>query len=459
MKLCILTTLCAFTVVGGPLDSAWIKGTTDKNPLEYKTGEEMIFTFMPMDVGVDLPKGEYFMEWTRSGDDCVKENGKFPLEIGKPFVYRTKTDKPGFVRLFAHVVDKDGKLYNKVFTGDASTPEGREAMNRFERMPKQVFCDAGAAANIKELESHPEPKDFDEFWAKQYARLDKIPLTAKRKVIENPVKGDKYRMEAVEIACCGLRPVTGFMMTPPDASKTKQYPVFLQVFGYDGNINQHRPPLGSYWEGKIVLEINAHGMPLEEFGSTEVERKQLWWYAGHKGGRTYAFNTKENEDPELAYFNGMVLRVKRALQFLKTLPEWNGRDIIVAGGSQGGLQTIWAAGCGEGVTEARSCIPWCADMYTNSQRNNGQMASSGWYIPWTEAMGYYDAANFAKRIPKTCFTFVTRAGLGDYICPPTGVYKLWKNIPGNKRILWVQGSQHGYVPPEYPDRDTTWEEK
>jgi hypothetical protein len=35
-----------------------------------------------------------------------------------------------------------------------------------------------------------------------------------------------------------------------------------------------------------------------------------------------------------------------------------------------------------------------------------------------------------------------------------GLAKLWNNIPGcNKSIKWVQGSQHGYVPPEYEGRD------
>jgi hypothetical protein len=35
-----------------------------------------------------------------------------------------------------------------------------------------------------------------------------------------------------------------------------------------------------------------------------------------------------------------------------------------------------------------------------------------------------------------------------------GLAKLWNSIPGgNKSIKWVQGSQHGYVPPEYEGRD------
>jgi len=110
------------------------------------------------------------------------------------------------------------------------------------------------------------------------------------------------------------------------------------------------------------------------------------------------------------------------------------------------------------VTRAESGITWCCDMYTNGKLRKDaelKLAADGWYIPWVDALGYYDAATFGKRIPKTCKTIVTRAGLGDYCCPPTGLAKLWNNIPGNKEIVWVQGSQHGYVPPKkYEGRDT-----
>ena len=37
---------------------------------------------------------------------------------------------------------------------------------------------------------------------------------------------------------------------------------------------------------------------------------------------------------------------------------------------------------------------------------------------------------------------------------------MWNNIPGNKEIHWVQGSQHGYVPPvAYEGRDIVREAK
>ena len=199
-----------------------------------------------------------------------------------------------------------------------------------------------------------------------------------------------------------------------------------------------------------MLNINAHGQKLPAFGATEADRQKLLGEI-RSNGYSYAFDPAQNSNPETAYFNGMVLRVKRALQYLKTVKGWDGKNLIASGGSQGGLQTIWAAGCGEGVTRAESGITWCCDMYTSGKLRKDpalKLAGDGWYIAWTDALGYYDAANFARRIPKSCFTFITRAGLGDYCCPPTGLAKMWNNMTCPKKILWVQGSTHGYVPPE-----------
>lgn len=447
----------AVAAFGGVLDNAWIKGTTDKDPITYKPGEKMVFTLAVQGLDGELPDGEYFLQWARSGDDGIREDGKEPL-TAKPFVYETKIDKPGFVRLQANVVDKDGKRYVKRFTGDTTTPEGKAAMNRFERQNKSVFFDGGAGADIETLRTEPEPADFDAFWAKQYARLDLVPIKDDR--IEIKCANPKARLFAIRIDCAGLRPVTGYLSIPKAVDEGVTFPARLETHGYSGDRCNHGTP-GSARDNEIVLNINAHGLKLVEFGATEADTKALRWEV-RSHDMTYAFDPKQNADPEVAYFNGMVLRVKRALQFLKTVRGWNGKDLIASGGSQGGLQTIWAAACGEGVTRAESGITWNCDMYTNGKLRKDpalKLAADGWYIPWVDALGYYDAAIFGKRIPKTCRTVITRAGLGDYCCPPTGLAKLWNNIPGNKEIHWVQGSQHGYVPPEYKGRDSVREQE
>ena len=456
-NLCLLAALASFAAFGGVLDAAWLKGTTSKDPLTYRVGEKIVFTLTPQELKGTVPAGEYFINWTRSGDDGLRETGKTPFD-GKPFVYTTTLDKPGFVRLQAQVVDRQGKAYVKKFTGDASTPEGKAAMNRFEQnRHKDIFFDGGAGVEPAKLKTEPEPTDFDAFWAAQFKRLDRVPIKADLVEVKSR---PAVRHFAVRIDCAGLRPVTGYLSVPKAVDEGRTFPARLETHGYSSDRCVHGTPGPGFGrDDEICLNINAHGLKLVEFGATEADTKALRWEI-RSHDRTYAFDPKQNADPETAYFNGMVLRVKRALQYLKTVKGWNGKDLLASGGSQGGLQTIWAAACGEGVTRAESGITWCCDMYTSGKLRKDpalKMASDGWYIEWTDAMGYYDAANFAKRIPTSCRTVITRAGLGDYCCPPTGLAKLWNNIPGaNKEIHWMQGSQHGYLPPPYAGRDIVW---
>lgn len=446
----VVSGLCGVMALGGTLDKAWICGTTDKSPISYKPGEKMTFTLVLKDLDGELKDGEYFLDWRRTGDDGIVENGRVPAAQG--LVYSTKLDKAGFVRLQASVVDKNGTKYKKQYLGDTTTPEGRAAMNRFERQNRTVFFDGGAGVDINTLQNIPEPSDFDAFWQKQYERLAKVPIKADMIEVKSP--NPAARVYAVRVDCAGLRPVTGYLSIPRAVETGATFPAHLETHGYSGDGCKHIQP-GYASPSEIVFNINAHGLKLVEFGATEADTKALRWET-RSHDCTYAFDPKQNADPEVAYFNGMVLRVKRALQYLKTLKGWNGKDLIASGGSQGGLQTIWAAGCGEGVTLANSGITWCCDMFTNGKLRKDpslKLAADGWYIPWVEGLGYYDAVNFAKRIPTTCHTFISRAGLGDYCCPPTGLAKLYNAIPGNKEILWVQGSQHGYVPPQYEGRD------
>ena len=192
------------------LQKAWLKGTTDKDPLSYKPGEEMVFTVAPQNIRGDIPMGTYFLKWERTGDDGVSENGSEPL-TGKPFVYKTRIAKPGFVRLFAEVVDASGQPFMRRIEKpavDPNTPEGRRALKRLRKIKKNVFFDGGAAAGVDTLrQAAPEPADFDAFWARQKAELAKVPFNAKR--VEVPCGNPDVRLYALSVDCSGGMPVTG----------------------------------------------------------------------------------------------------------------------------------------------------------------------------------------------------------------------------------------------------------
>ena len=422
----------------GELDDAVLHGETDKaRAIDYLPGETMTFT-LRLQRAKPLPEGEYFISWRRTGDDGKSESGRVPASLTEPLVVRTSIAKPGFVRLFAVVVDKDGREFRRSFRGDSTTPEGKKALNAFERRDKRVFFDGGAGVQPEKLESVPEPKDFDEFWARRKARLAKVPLEAERRELKGFKAG--FRVYAVSIKCAGAHPSTGYLTIP---DKPGRFPVKVAFHGY-GHTYPNKGHVISPTAGdgaNIWFIFSPHGYEL----GREPEYYDEFFRSICSGGRTFGFDDKQNADPENTYFSGYTYRVMRALEWLKTLPEWNGRDLVVTGGSMGGLQSVWAAGLDPDVTEAYPNIPWCCDI---GGRDTLKRTIDPWYIHETPALRYYDPVNIAKRISKKCRVEIPRAGLGDYCCPPSGVSILFNNIPGPKKITWVQGSTHGYVPPE-----------
>ena len=430
--------LALSAIAAGELEDAVLHGETDKaRAIDYKPGETMTFTLQLQGVK-SIPPDTYFISWKRSGDDGKVEEGKVPASLTEPLVIKTKLDQPGFVRIEASVVDKKGKAYRKSFRGDPNTPEGKKALNAYERRDKRVFFDGGAGVEPETLQSVPEPKDFDAFWARRRARLAKVPLEAEKKELKNYAKS--MNVYAVSIKCAGPRPSTGYLSVP---KKPGKYPVRVSFHGYGHRYPNKghvvSPIIGS--SDTIYFNFSPHGYEL----GREPEYYDEFFRSICSGGRTFGVDEKQNADPENSYFSGYTYRIMRALEWLKTLPEWDGKNLIVAGGSMGGMQSIWAAGLDKDVSLARPAVPWCCDV---GGRDTLKRIATPGHIVETPALRYYDPVNLAKRISKNCKVEITRAGLGDYICPPSGVAILFNNIPGPKKISWVQGSTHGYVPPE-----------
>jgi cephalosporin-C deacetylase-like acetyl esterase len=139
----------------------------------------------------------------------------------------------------------------------------------------------------------------------------------------------------------------------------------------------------------------------------------------------------------------MVMRVLRALEYLKSSPEWDGKNITASGNSQGGLQTMWAAALDQDITVALPAITWCCDL---AGTKKAKRIHGSWRIKYVPALDYFDPVFMAKRIKKADVT-ITRAGLGDYTCPPSGLAISYNNLATpRKTINWYQGSDHGFVP-------------
>lgn len=396
----IATALCATTAGAVTLSCDW---ATDKEPVSYSPNDLITFKVQIVDDG--KPLAGKTLKWLRTGDDGKSAKGEAVSSDTQPLEITSSLDKPGFVRIEISVFNADG-FPVKDAKGDAVKFEG------------------GAGVEPEKMEGYPEPADFDAFWKAQKERLAAIPIKAELKEVEAKASG--FKVYDVKVDCAGDKPVSGYLSIPENA-RMKSLGAQVNFYGYGvGGAEQATMP------GMIVFGINSHGI---ENGREAEYYKAL--QAGPLNG--YGFNNGENAKPETTYFNGMMLRLMRALEYVKTRPEWNGRTLIAAGGSQGGFQAVAAAALDHDVTQCNANLPWFCDL--GGIRLN---RLRGWRPDYADGLGYYDTANMGKRVK--CPTYIS-AGLGDYICPPSGISVLYNNIKAPKTIVYTQGQTHVYSPP------------
>lgn len=387
------------------MDTPSVTITFDKDPLSYSLGEEMRCTI--------AANGGHSIRWRSTSDDGRTASGEVAMEGGTGcHSLSASLSRPGFVHIEAELLDDGGSVLAR--------------------------CDGGAGAAVADIrQDFPEPPDFDAFWERRKAALAAVPLDGAT-CREIPTGRDDVRLYVISVPCAGGRPSTGYLSIPVAAGR---YPAQVHFHGYNNSWSEHAyKPLNpkTLYGDRIFLDLSAHGFELDR----EPEYYAALRASCGSNGHDYAFDPIQNSDQDTAYFGGMAWRVLRGLEYLKSRPEWDGKNLTVEGGSQGALQSVWAAALDNDVTECRIFIPWCCNIGGPAAGR----AHGDWHIPWVPALGYYDEVNMAKRIPATCRTDIHWAGLGDYICPPSGVMAFYNSLTCPKSIKFVQGATHFLLP-------------
>lgn len=295
--------------------------------------------------------------------------------------------------------------------------------------PKQTLSGlAGAGVDpLKIPPSLPVPDDFDEFWSQQKVRLKAVPM----KPALTPAAWANKSVECfdVRVPCEGSAPVSGYFARPKEA-KPKSLPAILFVHGAGVRSAILGAAAGAAREGALGMDINAHGIPNGKPAKyyEELSRTTL---------KDYRFSGRESR--ETCYFLGMFLRLIRAIDFLTSQPEWDGVVVCVSGASQGGGQSIAAAGLDPRVTFIATGVPAICD---HSGQAIGRI--NGWpkLVPndaagkpepkALQAARYFDCMNLATRAKAEAIFSV---GFIDVTCPPTSVYATYNNYAGKRQIL------------------------
>ncbi len=388
----------------------YFMGTCDKDALSYKVGEPIKFKVQLCKDGKPV-SGVKVKGYCEADGDTKRKEIEFIADENKSFEYETSLNREGSMLLFLTARNEEGR-----------------SIKTAEPYQSGAFADFD---NIKKFK--PIPADFRKFWKKQISKIEALPLNPKRNEIDSKIKtqhnADVYE---VEINSIGDKPAVACVVIPKDA-KEKSLPIVVQFYGY--SVMRAYP---EYKKNAIKITVSSHGL---RCGYPEKYYQDL-----KKGSlKNFGFE-KDLEKPEDSYFYNMLLRDCRVIEYAKSLPQWNGKDLTVAGGSMGGFQAIATAALCEGVTSCEPQIPWMCDI---SGKEYGRL--KGWYPEGIPQRQYYDTVNFATMIPPTCRVKIF-AALGDRISRPTGVATFYNALKCPKKIIMVQNKPHGY---RYPKGEKT----
>src|SRR5262249_7620332 len=136
-------------------------------------------------------------------------------------------------------------------------------------------------------------------------------------------------------------------------------------------------------QGWLVFNVNSHdALPTDANGAP----------------RNY--QAVGNTDRESSYFLNMYLRDTRAIDYITTRPDWDGKTIVVMGTSMGGQQSLVTAGLNpERITALIVNEPSGAD--SNGSLHGRQAGYPYWQPDDPKVMQtalYFDTVNFAPRI-------------------------------------------------------------
>lgn len=285
-----------------------------------------------------------------------------------------------------------------------------------------------------------EPQDFRSFWQKNVEELKQVPMSYTKELYKDYCT-DKIDCYLVKLQIDNMgHSMYGFLFYPKNAQPGK-HPVVLCPPG--AGIKTIKDPMRNKYyaeNGFVRFEVEIHG--LDPRISSEIFGEISRAFNDRNGG--YLANGLENKD--IYYMKHVYVGLVRCVDFLTSLPEWDGKNVAVQGGSQGGALAIIAAGLDNRVTQCVANHPALSDMagYAAKGGTGGyphfcrqpQILSNKDCL---NTLAYFDVVNFARYVKAP--TYLTW-GYNDVTCPPTTSYAVWNTLKCTKESLLTPINEH-----------------
>lgn len=292
---------------------------------------------------------------------------------------------------------------------------------------------------------NPKPKDFDEFWDTQIAKLDNIdPKVELKKVNLNSKIANAYELRFTSTQ--GAR-IYAKMVKPKNVSG--KMPAVLSFHGLGGSSFPFYGMLTSASQGYCSFCMDARGQggfsqDVGGPGSTQVN----FFMRGFDG------------TPEQMYGVNLFLDTAMLVKVAKSMDFIDGDKLAVTGGSQGGgLAIACAALCPE-IKLCATHFPYMSDykrVYEMGLAQNCYGSITEYfrrYDPKHERedeiftkLGYIDLQHLSPRIKAEV---LMATGLMDDTCPPSTQFAIYNKITSKKQVLIYPDYGHE-IPHEHED--------
>lgn len=422
MKKIILFTLLLASYLFG---QAQIRGnvirvmvTPDHSDWTYKIGEQCHFTIRVLKAQCLLKGAVVDYEMGPLLYPNVKKQN-VGLSSGELEVSGT-LDKPGFYRCSV-TAKVDGKEYKGLATAAYA--------------PQQIKA-------VTEL-----PADFAEYWRGAIAKARQIPLDSHWELLPSRCT-DKVNVYQVSFQNVRTDSRTYGILCIP--KKEGKYPALLRVPG--AGVRAYYGDLTTAEKGAITLEIGIHGIPVTMPDS---------YYNNLQQGALMGYWEYNMNDRDKFYYNKVYIGAVRAVDFLCSLPQYNGRSLGVTGSSQGGALSVATAALDNRVTFFAALHPALCDHEAFLKGEAG-----GWPLYFyhqsnpdakaVQTVRYYDTVNFARLVNVPCwFSW----GFNDEVCAPRSLFAAYNAVKSAKELHPYLETGHYWYQEQYDEwNDWLWKQ-
>ncbi|MBQ2507908.1 MAG: acetylxylan esterase [Bacteroidaceae bacterium] len=416
MKRIILLLLSVFLCVAGLYaqynsDEVRVIVTPDHPNWDYECGEKAEFTIRVVksqclvpNVAIDYEMGPLMYP------DEKKEN--VVLKTGEQKLHKITMKIPGFYRLKV-TAKVNGRAYSGLCT---------------------ISFDKDKIQPVTQL-----PSDFWEFWKSSLDEARKIPLAPQIELLPERCTST---VNVYHISYQNIRPGSrtyGILCVP---KKPGKYPALFRVPG--AGIRPYNGDIETASKGAITLEIGIHGIP--------VTFSQDYYDKLFNGAlNSYWEMNMDNKDAN--YYKRVFIGAVRGVDFICSLPEYNGKALGVTGSSQGGMLSLVTAALDDRVTFIAGIHPAMCDHSASLKKQ-----ACGWphYFYQQEnpdpvrvkVSQYYDGVNFARYI-KVPAWFAW--GYNDDVVSPTSIFAMYNILQCEKEFHPYLESGHWWYWEEYQD--------